>query len=290
MPGISSKEETQIAVLSAVAADPAQSVRDISRDSGLSRHTVHTALKKNKFRPYHLHLHQALSESDYEKRLRFCHWAQQVMADNEHFFSRVLWTDEATFCNDGTINRHNMHRWSDTNPHFLREVDKQHRWKVNVWCGIIGDKIVGPQIFDGTVNAAYFAEFLDTTLPGLLEDLPLETRQTMWMQLDGCPVHSSRIVKEKLSAMFPGRCIGRGMDIEWPPRSPDLTPLDYYLWGRVKDLAYKDKPANRGEMILKILESIRSLNGHEILKAVGDFRGRILSCVNAEGGHFENLF
>lgn len=176
MPGISSKEETQIAVLSAVAADPSQSIRDISRNSKITRHTV---LKKNKFRPFHLHHHQALTESDHEKRLRFCHWAQQVVADDEHFFKRILWTDEATFCNDGTLNRHNMHHWSDANPHLVREVDKQHRWKVNVWCGIIGDRIIGPHIFDGTVNAAYFGQFLDTALPGLLEDLPLETRHSM---------------------------------------------------------------------------------------------------------------
>ena len=27
-----------------------------------------------------------------------------------------------------------------------------------------------------------------------------------------------------------------------PPRSCDLTPLDYYLWGAVKDKCYADKP------------------------------------------------
>ncbi|GFT92827.1 hypothetical protein TNCV_740021 [Trichonephila clavipes] len=30
--------------------------------------------------------------------------------------------------------------------------------------------------------------------------------------------------------------------VNWPPRSCDLTPLDYFLWGYVKSLVYADKP------------------------------------------------
>ncbi|GFW00845.1 hypothetical protein TNCV_1760831 [Trichonephila clavipes] len=31
------------------------------------------------------------------------------------------------------------------------------------------------------------------------------------------------------------------MPVNWPPRFCDLTPLDYFLWGYVKSLVYKDK-------------------------------------------------
>ena len=37
-----------------------------------------------------------------------------------------------------------------------------------------------------------------------------------------------------LNESFPNRCLGRGGPDAWPPRSPDLTPLDYYLWGHMK--------------------------------------------------------
>ncbi|KAJ4433851.1 hypothetical protein ANN_16163 [Periplaneta americana] len=37
---------------------------------------------------------------------------------------------------------------------------------------------------------------------------------------------------------FPDRWIGRGGPIAWPPRSPDLNPLDFYLWGHLKSLVY----------------------------------------------------
>ncbi|UYV72787.1 hypothetical protein LAZ67_10000711 [Cordylochernes scorpioides] len=41
-----------------------------------------------------------------------------------------------------------------------------------------------------------------------------------------------------------GQWIGRRGPIEFPARSPDLTPLDFFLWGTVKDGVYKRKPRN----------------------------------------------
>jgi hypothetical protein len=41
---------------------------------------------------------------------------------------------------------------------------------------------------------------------------------------------------EFLSATFPGRWIGRGGSILWPPRSPDLTQLGFLFWGPYKEL------------------------------------------------------
>ncbi|KAJ4441713.1 hypothetical protein ANN_11571, partial [Periplaneta americana] len=42
----------------------------------------------------------------------------------------------------------------------------------------------------------------------------------------------------RLDRRFPDRWIGRGGPIAWPPRSPDLNPLDFYLWGHLKSLVY----------------------------------------------------
>jgi hypothetical protein len=50
-----------------------------------------------------------------------------------------------------------------------------------------------------------------------------------------------RHVLEVLSAVFPGRYIGKGGSILWPRMSPDLTLLDFLLWGYVKDYVYVDE-------------------------------------------------
>jgi hypothetical protein len=55
------------------------------------------------------------------------------------------------------------------------------------------------------------------------------------------PPHYTRHVREYLNESFPNRWLGRGGPVAWPPRSPDLTPLDYYLWGHMKTLVYETK-------------------------------------------------
>ncbi|KAG8289720.1 hypothetical protein J6590_098624, partial [Homalodisca vitripennis] len=45
---------------------------------------------------------------------------------------------------------------------------------------------------------------------------------------DGAPPHYGLHVREYLNNIFPNRLIGRRGSIEWPPRSPDLSPLDYF--------------------------------------------------------------
>jgi hypothetical protein len=52
----------------------------------------------------------------------------------------------------------------------------------------------------------------------------------MYSQHDGAPSRYTRLVMQHLNDTFSNRCIGRGSTIGWPPRSPDLTPLHFYLW------------------------------------------------------------
>lgn len=56
----------------------------------------------------------------------------------------------------------------------------------------------------------------------------------MYFQQDGAPAHYKDFVRVALNNKFEQRWIGRGGPIAWPPRSPDLTPCDFFLWGYVK--------------------------------------------------------
>ena len=60
------------------------------------------------------------------------------------------------------------------------------------------------------------------------------------LQLDWAPQHFSNVVRTFLNENLPKRLIGRSSadDLhihDWPPRSPDLTPLDFFLWIFVDD-------------------------------------------------------
>ena len=41
-----------------------------------------------------------------------------------------------------------------------------------------------------------------------------------------------------MDATFPNRLLGRDGPTPWPPRSPDITPVDFFLWGYVKEKVF----------------------------------------------------
>lgn len=71
-------------------------------------------------------------------------------------------------------------------------------------------------------------DFLQNDLPGLLEDVPLDVRQRMWFLHDGAPPYFRLAVRQHLHNVYGLRWIGRGGPVLWPPRSPDLNPLDFF--------------------------------------------------------------
>ena len=98
---------------------------------------------------------------------------------DQGFLGRLLSTDESTFTHSGWINRQNLRNWALENPRWVREEENQYRWKIMVWVGIIGDQVVDPHIFEGNLSGQVYLEFLQNTLPRLLENVPVQ-RNTMW--------------------------------------------------------------------------------------------------------------
>ncbi|GFX75169.1 uncharacterized protein TNCV_3170961 [Trichonephila clavipes] len=54
--------------------------------------------------------------------------------------------------------------------------------------------------------------------------------QELWFQQDGATCHTARATIDLLKDTFGDRLISRFGPVNWPPRSCDLTPLDYFLW------------------------------------------------------------
>ena len=69
---------------------------------------------------------------------------------------------------------------------------------------------------------------------------------------------------DNLRPVFEDRIISHIADVVWPPRSCDLTPLDYYLWGAVKDKCYVDKPETFDALKDNIREAIGEIQLHTV--------------------------
>jgi len=58
-------------------------------------------------------------------------------------------------------------------------------------------------------------------------------------QQDGTPPHWGSHVRRFLDTTFPNRLIGRDGPTPWPPRSPDITPFDSFLWGMLRTNCFR---------------------------------------------------
>lgn len=84
-----------------------------------------------------------------------------------------------------------------------------------------------------TVTSERYVEMLNNFLPAELQRLGVHDHD-LWFQQDGATSRTARMAMTTLRKMFPNRVISRNGDIAWPPRSPDLTPPDFCLWGFFK--------------------------------------------------------
>jgi hypothetical protein len=158
---------------------------------------------------------------------------------------------------------------------------------VNVWHGLLDKKLIGPFIFDNTLMGDTYELFLRNELPGLLEDIPQMARSQMHFQHD-----YTRYVREYLKDSFPNRWIGRGGPVAWPPRSPELTRPDFYLWGHMmKTLVYQTKVDSRAGLRRRIFAAAEHIRNHpdNIASVTRSVLMRAENCIATRGGHFEQL-
>ena len=109
-------------------------------------------------------------------------------------------------------------------------------------------------------------------------------RASMWFQQDGATAHTARASMTAVRAAFPNHVISRFGDLPWPPRSPDLSMCDFYLWGFLKSRVYSGKPRTLGELKTAIRENIREIGEETLVKVEANFRKRLHICAR-ENGH-----
>lgn len=283
-------EDNIINVLAYVYVNPRISIRELADELGISRSSIHRILKNHKYHPFKIHLVQALRPTDYDRRLQFIAEILVMSNDNPRLLYQICWSDESRFHNNGVVNKHNAHYWSVDNPHWMQETNSQQMWGINVWCAVFNGSLIGPHFYEGHLTGERYLQFLQNSLPDLLENIPLAQRQSMIWQQDGAPPHNCLLVTNYLNQVFPNRWIGTNGPIRWPPRSPDLTPLDFFIWGYLKDSVYTRRPQNLEDLKAKIREACNTLTQQMLLMScTRTLLSRLEACVQNEGRQFEAL-
>ena len=101
--------------------------------------------------------------------------------------------------------------------------------------------------------------------------------------------HTAETTLDVLRRVFGNRIISRRADVVWPPRSCDLTPLDYYLWSAVKDKCYADKPETIDALKDNIREAIGEIQLHIIDTVLKNWTDRVGYCMANRGSHLNKI-
>jgi len=140
---------------------------------------------------------------------------------------------------------------------------------------------------EGTVTGEAYLEMLRSSILPAIRTL-YENSEVFYQQ-DGAPTHCHQDVRALLDDNLQGHWIGRRDTFEFPPRSPFLTPLDFYLWGNLKDVVYRKKPATLWDLRAEIRAACAAIPTNTLTEVVQSTGRRCNRCLAANGNHFEQL-
>lgn len=279
-----------IGILGFFEAYPKASLQEAAENVGVHKSTVRKVLKTHKYKCYREgRLVQALLPGDTDRRLTFCRWFVARSIGNHSFPNLIIWTDECNFSNNGMYNRKNNHYWSRTNPVRTTETHNQVRFSFNCWCAILHNKIFAIKIYHGTLNSEKYQEILNVVVDKVDDSISLSNLNNVIYQQDGAPAHNSTASKQFLDEHFPGHWMGTYGPIKWPPRSPDMTPMDFFVWGHLKGRVYESRYNTVQELKDAVLYHLNNIHHISLAKATRGVLKRARICIQQEGGHIEHL-
>lgn len=162
-----------------------------------------------------------------------------------------------------------------------------------IWMGIIDCDIIGPFFFDTNVDHESYLEMLGDNVIPRLHELGYDPQEIVF-QHDGAPAHAAHAVCDYLKENFLS-FIGRFGDIWWPPRSPDMSMMDFFVFGYMKSLVYKPegpeklRAQNLEELKERIIAAAQTITPATLKEVHENFFRRLYKCIAADGNHFQQF-
>lgn len=277
-------------VRASVAEDASTSTRKRSTQLKIGETSLRRILHQDlKMYPYKIQMTQRLTSDDYAKRMEYSQQFIEKDYCNESFLLNLWMSDEAHFHIGGCVNKQNARFWSTVNPQITYE-STSHPQKVTVWCAISQKRIIGPYFFEENgasvmVNGNRYRQMIEEFfIPNLGDDI-----EDAWFQQDGATAHTSKASMQLLRKHFGNRIISRNSDFPWPPRSPDLTAPDFFLWGYLKQKVYINKPHTLTMLKKNIEEEITAIAQTMLVSTMRNVLKRAEICKRSGGHHLKDI-
>ena len=101
---------------------------------------------------------------------------------------------------------------------------------------------------------------------------------------DGATPHTANNVQDYLRSKFSDRFFDKE---KWPPRSPDLNPCDFFLWGYLKERVYNPIPDSLDTLKRNITREFKNISKDTLKNTFDDFYKRLEILKTNGGGHVE---
>ena len=263
---------------------------------GLTKSSWNRLTKMMKFHPYRMVRRQQLLAADMPRRLRFSQW---ILNRTDNQLKRLLFSDEANFELSGHVNSYNIRRYSQTKvydpvsggrpDHFVHE-KPTFSAKLMVFCGLKQDGTFGLKFYRNvSMDGPMYHSLLQYHVLPELRTSNNGNLNNLWWTQDGAPCHVTNHNMQYLDSQFQDRVVSRkavrGED--WPARSPDLNPCDFFLWGYLKSKVYTPRPQTLDQLERNITREVQSIPPVMITRAILDIKERASKCLRNNGGHFE---
>ena len=131
------------------------------------------------------------------------------------------------------------------------------------------------------VNAAGYIKVLETVVKPWIDQVA--QGRPYVLQQDSAPAHKAEVIQEWLAQ----NCHDHVTTNMWPPSSPDLNPMDYYVWGVVEKDTNKHPHSNKESLKAAIVHVMGNTQEEPLIRACSRFRSRIEAVIEAEGGFIE---
>ena len=282
-------------VLESVRETPKKSVRRRSAELGIPRESVRRILKYDLgMKPYRIQMHQRLTDADAVARTNMCRWFLQKIDQDQTFLGKIWFSDEAHFYMNGQVNSKNYIFWGSQKPDEVYQ-KQVHDLKVTAWVAMSSQGIIGPYFFMDensetvTVNSDRYLKMLTRFWREIGRFVGIDMRDEQYFMQDGAAPHTARIIIQWLADHFGEKVVSRGTLNPWAPHSPDLNPLDFYLWGYLKDKLCGHQFQTLEQLRNRITADIRAIPPDHMLNVVNNFVKRVRKCIDQNGRHVENL-
>lgn len=265
--------------------DPSKSIRAIARELQVHHKTVWRCIHEDlRYSSYVMRRGQFMTEQTKKNRYEKC---QKLLRKIKHPEEpQLLWffSDEKNFDQDQKVNRRND-RWLCQDPADVPHVMHTKFPATVMVLSIVSNKgdVMPPYFFEKglRVNAeGYVAVLRDVVKPWI--DQVAKWRPYVFQQ-DSAPAHKAKVTQNWMSKNLHSHITP---DF-WPPNSPDLNPLDYYVWGVVERDTNKHPHSTIDSLKSTIKQVMVNMDKTMLTKACGRFRPRIEAVIDAEGGFIE---